>query len=454
MLSPLDMFQIGIGSSSSHTVGPMKIALKFVKSLADKKILLHVVMVKVELFGSLALTGEGHATLNAVVSGLAGQNPHDIKTEDFLSIYTTAIKSKKLKLLDEKLINFDPLQDIILEKNIFLKEHPNAMRINAYDKDQSILYSQDYFSVGGGFIIEKGEAPWQTTEIQIPFPFETAAELFQLCEKNNLMISELVIKNELANKSIEQLEQAVLEIANRMSESVENGINSKIKILPGGINVHRRAPEMYRKLNKDGLENNIASQRLLAMAFAMAVNEENAAFGKVVTAPTNGSAGTIPGVLEYYKRFYKDADKDKVISFILTAGAIGTLYKIGASISAAEVGCQGEIGVSCSMATAALTAVLGGNVKQVMRAAEIAMEHSLGMTCDPVKGLVQVPCIERNGVAASRAIDIAGMALLEDGDGIISLDAVIQTMLSTGLDMNSHYKETALGGLAVNHINC
>ena len=457
MLSPLEMFNIGIGSSSSHTVGPMKAALSFVQLLETENILSKVKGLKVNLFGSLALTGEGHGTLYAVISGLCGETPRGIFPEVFLTKYDEVLKKKEIDLLGKHTIIFDPLTELLLEKTKFLPEHPNAMRFTALDENKDILLSKEYFSIGGGFVVDKesvGKKNENKESASVLYSFKNANELFALCQKNKMSVAELVMQSELTSKSRAEVESAVLDIVNAMADSIKRGITTKMRVLPGGINVCRRTPELYQKLNTPDIQTNIANQRLLAMTFAMAVNEENAAFGKIVTAPTNGSAGTIAGVLEYYKTFCQSDTQDKLIDFILTAGAIGVLYKMGSSISAAEVGCQGEIGVSCSMAAAALTAVLGGNLKQVERAAEIAMEHSLGMTCDPVNGLVQIPCIERNGVAASRAIDIAGMVLHESGEGKVSLDAVIKSMLETGRDMNMHYKETSLGGLAVNHVNC
>jgi L-serine dehydratase len=456
MLSPLDMFNIGIGSSSSHTVGPMKAALEFVTLLEQKSLIKETQRIKVELFGSLALTGEGHGTLLAIISGLSGENPKDITTPNFMQHYADVSKHSQIFLAGKYLINFDLKHDMVLEKNKFLPEHANGMRFSSLTREGKLLLTKEYFSIGGGFILDKDamiEKAITPTE-KVPYNFSNATELFALCDKHGLSIAELALQNELSHRSKAEVEKIALEIIDAMGKSVEHGISTRSTVLPGGINLTRRAPGLYKKLNQPGIETNVADQRLMAMTFAMAVNEENAAFGKIVTAPTNGSAGTIAGVLEYYQRFCKPVTTKQQIEFILTAGVIGVLYKMGASISAAEVGCQGEIGVSCSMAAGALTAVLGGTLKQIERAAEIAMEHSLGMTCDPVNGLVQIPCIERNGVAASRAIDIAKLVLLENGEGNISLDEVIKTMLETGRDMNMHYKETALGGLAVNHVNC
>ncbi len=460
MLSPLDMFAIGVGPSSSHTVGPMKAGLEFANYLNTHNLLNQVVQLKAHLYGSLALTGAGHGTFLAVINGLAGQHPKTIDPDTIYSRVDQIKASKKLILGGVYEIDFDYDLDLLIHKDQALPEHSNGMRFIALNQAQQIIYEQEYFSIGGGFILDKEqisqrkESEGLAADIVLPYPFSTAHELFDHCMQHKLSIAELVMANEMVKRSREDVRTEALEIANVMSYSVKRGLATQ-GILPGGLNVKRRAPQLYSKLSNQDL--NLVShqdQRLLAMTYAIAVNEENAAFSRVVTAPTNGSAGTIPGVLEYYRNFYLGVTDDKIIDFILTAGAIGNLYKYGASISAAEVGCQGEIGVACSMAAGALTAVMGGNVLQVEKAAEIAMEHCLGMTCDPIDGLVQIPCIERNGVAASKAIDIAKLALLEDEPGKVSLDAVIHTMMETGRDMSTRYKETALAGLAVNVVAC
>lgn len=460
MLGPLDMFAIGVGPSSSHTVGPMKAGLEFANYLNTHNLLNQVVQLKAHLYGSLALTGAGHGTFLAVINGLAGQHPKTIDPDTIYSRVDQIKASKKLILGGVYEIDFDYDLDLLIHKDQALPEHSNGMRFIALSQAQQIIYEQEYFSIGGGFILDKEqisqrkESEGLAADIVLPYPFSTAHELFDHCMQHKLSIAELVMANEMVKRSREDVRTEALEIANVMSYSVKRGLATQ-GILPGGLNVKRRAPQLYSKLSNQDL--NLVShqdQRLLAMTYAIAVNEENAAFSRVVTAPTNGSAGTIPGVLEYYRNFYLGVTDDKIIDFILTAGAIGNLYKYGASISAAEVGCQGEIGVACSMAAGALTAVMGGNVLQVEKAAEIAMEHCLGMTCDPIDGLVQIPCIERNGVAASKAIDIAKLALLEDEPGKVSLDAVIHTMMETGRDMSTRYKETALAGLAVNVVAC
>jgi L-serine dehydratase len=461
MLSPLDMFAIGIGPSSSHTVGPMKAGLAFANRIIEAGYLEQVIKLKIELFGSLALTGEGHGTFLAVINGLAGEDPKTINPDTIFSRVEQIKLSKQLCLAKLKLIDFDYQQDLLIHKDKFLPQHANGLQFSAYDASNQLILTGEYFSIGGGFIVESDYFLAENCANQndlladsIPYPFTTAKELFDLCSLHNLTIAQLVMANEQIKFSYAQIRAQTLEIAEVMHSSIQRGIIAK-GLLPGGLDVKRRANKLYEKLIKSDF-NQITDQdrRLLAMTYAIAVNEENAAFSRVVTAPTNGSAGTIPGVLEYYRNFYLGVTDDKIIEFILTAGAIGVLYKYNASISAAEVGCQGEIGVACSMAAGALTAVLGGSVLQVEKAAEIAMEHCLGMTCDPIQGLVQIPCIERNGIAASKAIDIAKLALLEDEPGKVSLDAVIHTMLQTGHDMSSKYKETALAGLAVNVVNC
>ncbi len=457
MLGPLDMFSIGIGPSSSHTVGPMKAGLEFASLL--ERYISQVHRIEIQLFGSLALTGEGHGTFLAVLNGVSGQHPKTIDP-DSLHPRVDKIKSTgKILILDKYSLQFDYEKDLIINKKEFLPQHANGMRFIAYDSDKHIVLHKEYFSIGGGFILDeiqiknrKKLESANTIDRPLPYPFTTADELFNLCKQHNMTVAQLVTANEMTRKTPEQLKSEALELIAVMHYSVERGLHQS-GILPGGLNVRRRAPNLYQKLSTN-LVVLPQDQRLLAMVYAIAVNEENAAFSRVVTAPTNGSAGTIPGVLEYYRNFVEESTEEKQIEFILTAGCIGMLYKYGASISAAEVGCQGEIGVACSMAAGALTAALGGTLIQVEKAAEIGMEHCLGMTCDPINGLVQIPCIERNGVAASKAIDIARLALLEDLPGKISLDRVIATMLKTGHDMSTNYKETALGGLAVNFVNC
>lgn len=447
MLGPLDMFSIGIGPSSSHTIGPCKAALTFIENIISKDILKDVYSLQVKLYGSLALTGKGHGTDIAILNGLSGNDPRMVTPIIFKSLSKKIIKANQINLGNKKIIKFNINKDIIHCNDIFLNEHPNALEFFIYDINNKLLKSKIYFSVGGGFILDKEE--FEKTKHQNDKSvslFKTAEELKKICEKEHLSIAELMFKIELNKRSMAEINKYALLLISAMHESVKSGLKTD-GIIPGGLNIMRRAPNLYNRLK---LKND---ERILAVVYAIAVNEENADFGRVVTAPTNGSAGTIAGVLEYYRNQYNPTE-EKLIEFIMVAGAVGMLYKLGASISAAEVGCQGEIGVACSMAAAALTAVLGGNIMQITKAAEMAMEHHLGMTCDPILGLVQAPCIERNGIAASKAIDIATIALSEEKNGIVSLDDVIKTMLQTGKDMSSKYKETALGGLAVNIATC
>lgn len=457
MLGALDMFSIGIGPSSSHTIGPMKAACKFISLLEEQGQLKNIIRVKANLYGSLALTGVGHGTIFAVLNGLCGEFPETVDPDLFILQGNKIKQEGCLNLLGKHKIQFNFNEDFKLNKTESLPGHPNGMMFSVWFENGD-FYQKQYFSIGGGFILDQDqmqyhEAPDKYTA-DVPYKFTTANELFGLCKQHNISIAELVTQNELKRKTIADVRREALGIIQVMHESAMNSIKHDGE-LPGGLKVKRRAKNLYEKLTNPAINmETFQKQRLLAMAFAIGVNEENAAFRRIVTAPTNGAAGTIPGVLEYYRDFCDGATEDKLVEFILTAGAIGVLYKVGASISAADVGCQGEIGVASSMAAAALTAVLGGSLIQIEKAAEIAMEHSLGMTCDPVNGLVQIPCIERNGVAASRAIDIARLSLLEDYAGLVSLDQVIKTMLQTGRDMSNRYKETALAGLAVNIVNC
>lgn len=447
MLTPLDMFSIGIGPSSSHTIGPCKAALTFIENITKNNILNNVESLKVKLYGSLALTGKGHGTDIAILNGLSGNDPRTVEPNVFKNLSAKIVETNQINLANKKIIKFNMNTDIIHCNDIFLKEHPNALEFFVYDNNNKLLKNKIYFSIGGGFIVDKEEfAKNNYFSNDSVTMFKTAEDLKEICIKENLSLVELMFKIELSKRPINDMKEYALMLIKIMHESVQNGLNTE-GIIPGGLNIIRRAPNLYNKLK---IKND---ERILSVAYAIAVNEENASFGRVVTAPTNGSAGTIAGVLEYYRNQYKPTE-EKLIEFIMVAGAIGMLYKLGASISAAEVGCQGEIGVACSMASAALTAVLGGSLMQITKAAEMAMEHHLGMTCDPILGLVQAPCIERNGVAASKAIDIATIALSEEKDGIVSLDDVIKTMLQTGKDMSHKYKETALGGLAVNIATC
>jgi L-serine dehydratase len=365
------------------------------------------------------------------------------------------IQSKQLKLGDEKTITFTPEEDLLLHQKEVLPCHTNGMRFSAYDAEGNLLFEETYYSIGGGFIVTEANYGIDNTHIEVPYPFATARVLMDLCAQHNLSIDELMLANEKIWADEETVRQKLLDIADIMESCITTGCKTEGH-LPGGLNVRRRSSELYKKLMKDGVPKpgQYADIMNWLNAFAMAVNEENAAGGRIVTAPTNGAAGIIPAVLQYYKTFVESANEDGVIKFLLTAGAIAVLYKKSASISGAEVGCQGEVGTASSMAAGALAAVLGGSINQIENAAEIAMEHHLGMTCDPVAGLVQIPCIERNAMGALKAVNAARLALMEDGEHKVSLDKVIKTMFETGRDMMSIYKETSQGGLAVNVTEC
>lgn len=456
-ISVFDLFSIGVGPSSSHTVGPMRAAKAFAKQLEEKQLLTKTHHIVTDLYGSLALTGDGHGTNKAILNGFEGKDPESVDPDQMVPRMDEIIKQKKLLLLGKHSIDFDFEKHLLLHVNELLPHHSNGMRYSAYDSNNHLLFSQIYYSIGGGFIIKDDEIQENGgTQHQVPYPFETAEELLNLCKKNNLSIVELMIENEKTWRNEKQIQDNLLRIAEVMANCIEKGCRTE-GILPGGLNVKRRAPALFQKLQKDkkGIPSVFEESDIMNWlnVFAIAVNEENAAGGRVVTAPTNGAAGIIPAVLEYAKRFHKTAAKP-ITTFLLTAGAIGILYKKGASISGAEVGCQGEVGVAASMAAAGLAATLGGTIEQIENAAEIAMEHHLGMTCDPIKGLVQIPCIERNAMGSVKAVNAARLALMGDGTHKVSLDKVIKTMKQTGKDMMSIYKETSLGGLAVNVIEC
>ncbi|MES2998947.1 MAG: L-serine ammonia-lyase [Pseudomonadota bacterium] len=445
-VSIFDLFSVGIGPSSSHTVGPMKAAYEFVTELP----LDQVERLQVQLYGSLALTGRGHATDLAILNGLEAQLPDSVIPEELPVRAKEITEQKQLYLAGKKPIYFCEKTDLLFHQKELLPLHTNGMCFTALDAKGKKLKSQIYYSIGGGFIVTEQQFGKPQQSIAVPYPFSNAKELFNACKKSKLTISEMMLANEKALAPHKNIPAALLEIANIMQECVHKGCHTEGK-LPGGLLVKRRAPELYKKLkNKDIQKLPVfAGSFLWPTVYAMAVNEENAAGGRIVTAPTNGAAGIIPAVLTYYRHFYENVSDKSISDFLLTAGAIALLYKINASISGAEVGCQGEVGVACSMAAGALTAVLGGTLEQIENAAEMAMEHHLGMTCDPVAGLVQIPCIERNGVGAEKAIKLAYLALMEDGKNKkVSLDKVIETMFATGKDMMAIYKETSLGGLA------
>ena len=450
MISVFDMFSVGIGPSSSHTVGPMKAGAEFVGELAQDNALFETVdSVKVELFGSLGQTGIGHGTGKAVILGLLGELPDVIDVDSIESRLEEIRNSEQLRLNGQQLVRFPNKNAIIFHRRKSLPKHANALTFYAYAKD-ALLKQQTYYSIGGGFIIKDEDfdatkAHAATLQASVPFPFKTAEELLALCKTNGLSISSLMLRNESTFRSKHEVKQQLHNIWLVMKACIQRGIESE-GILPGGLKVVRRAPGLYRRLQTEHTNDPMQTMDWVNL-FALAVNEENAAGGRVVTAPTNGAAGIIPAVLQY-------VDEEVASRFLLTAGAIGILYKENASISGAEVGCQGEVGVACSMAAGALAEIMGGTAASVENAAEIGMEHNLGLTCDPVGGLVQVPCIERNAMGAIKAINASRLALRGTGDQKVSLDKVIKTMRDTGNDMKTKYKETARGGLAVNIIEC
>ena len=457
MISVFDMFSVGIGPSSSHTVGPMKAGAEFVGELAQDNALFETVdSVKVELFGSLGQTGIGHGTGKAVILGLLGELPDVIDVDSIESRLEEIRNSEQLRLNGQQLVRFPNKNAIIFHRRKSLPKHANALTFYAYAKD-ALLKQQTYYSIGGGFIIKDEDfdatkAHAATLQASVPFPFKTAEELLALCKTNGLSISSLMLRNESTFRSKHEVKQQLHNIWLVMKACIQRGIESE-GILPGGLKVVRRAPGLYRRLQTEHTNDPMQTMDWVNL-FALAVNEENAAGGRVVTAPTNGAAGIIPAVLQYVDKFIRPVDEEVASRFLLTAGAIGILYKENASISGAEVGCQGEVGVACSMAAGALAEMMGGTAASVENAAEIGMEHNLGLTCDPVGGLVQVPCIERNAMGAIKAINASRLALRGTGDQKVSLDKVIKTMRDTGNDMKTKYKETARGGLAVNIIEC
>jgi L-serine dehydratase len=457
-ISVFDIFKIGIGPSSSHTVGPMRAARRFAERLEADGELLRTASVKVELFGSLGFTGKGHGSDRAVLLGLEGEAPATVDVDSVTPRVARIAADKRVTLLGKHPVALDPETQLVFHRREKLPLHANGMRFTALDKDGAVVAERIYYSVGGGFVVDHTGAPADGStpaeRTVVPYPFNTAAELLQLAEEHGKSISGLMLDNEAALRPEAEVRRGLVEIWRAMEACVTRGCERE-GILPGGLKVRRRAAALHRKLKSDPAG---ASDPLMIMdwvnLFALAVNEENAAGGRVVTAPTNGAAGIIPAVAMYYRRFLPNADDEGTVRFLLTAAAIGALYKKNASISGAEVGCQGEVGVACSMAAGALAEVMGGTPAQVENAAEIGMEHNLGLTCDPIGGLVQVPCIERNAMGSVKAINAARLALQGDGQHKVSLDKVIKTMWRTGADMSSKYKETARGGLAVNIIEC
>lgn len=458
-ISTFDLFSIGVGPSSSHTVGPMRASRLFMQSLEKKEFLKDISRVKVDLYGSLALTGKGHATDIAVILGLNGETPEGVDPNKIQEKVEKIRLDKALFLLNKKIVHFHEENDLLFHKDKQLPFHPNGMRFTVFNNEKKELCSEVYYSVGGGFIVDHYTASQDKTfgddSHKLPFLFRTGEELLNLCRKNNLSIKDLMLENEKTWRSESEIRQGLLRIWEVMKICIERGCN-ETGILPGGLNVRRRASALFAHLQNQSqaLKRNPAEVMEWVSLWALAVNEENAAGGRVVTAPTNGAAGVIPAVMKYYEHFDENATEEGIITFMLTAGAIGILYKEGASISAAEMGCMGEVGVACSMAAAGLTAAFGGTNEQIENAAEIGMEHNLGLTCDPIKGLVQIPCIERNTMGAVKAINAALLALRGDGVHRVSLDQVIATMRATGNDMKNFYKETSLGGLAVNVPEC
>ncbi len=431
----------------------MRAARRFVAELSETGTLAKVGRVKAELYGSLALTGMGHGTDRAVLLGLTGEKPEEVDPAKIDAIVSTIRGTKTLNLFGTREVAFEERRDLLFHHDLLLPGHPNAMRFSAFDEAGGLLASDVYYSVGGGFIVKEGEpSSMDAVPLAVPHPFSNAAELLDEAEDKRLPIWQIMLENESALRDEKQVRERIQLIWSVMQACMERGLHTE-GILPGGLNVRRRAPGLYVKIQAQS-----ANEPWRAMdcvnAYAMAVNEENAAGGRVVTAPTNGAAGLVPAVARYYLQFIPEASDEGLLRFFLTAGAIGILYKENASISGAEVGCQGEVGVACSMAAAALAGALGATNKEVEHAAEIGMEHHLGMTCDPIGGLVQIPCIERNAIGAMKAINACRMAMQEAGEHKVSLDQVIRTMYETGLDMQSRYKETALAGLAVNVKEC
>ena len=456
-LSVFDLFKIGIGPSSSHTVGPMRAARQFALRLRERGLLEAVARISVELYGSLGATGKGHGSDKAILLGLSGHEPDSVDVDAINGIIERIRSAGELSLLGERAIGFNDKSDLTFNHRDTLPLHSNGMRFSAVGTAGLELLQGTYYSVGGGFVVsgEPGDRRIVPDLTQLPLPFRSGDELLALCERENTSIAGIMRRNERVWRSDGEIDAGLLNIWKVMQACVKRGCETP-GVLPGGYKVKRRAPELYRQLTAP--QEAAPHDPLIALdwvnLWALAVNEENAAGGRVVTAPTNGAAGIVPALMHYYARFVHGASDAGIVEFLLTAAAIGFLYKENASISGAEVGCQGEVGVACSMAAAALAAVLGGSVRQVENAAEIAMEHHLGLTCDPVGGLVQIPCIERNAIGAAKAINVARMALRGDGTHYVSLDKVIKTMRETGADMKTKYKETSRGGLAVNIVEC
>lgn len=464
-LSVFDIFKIGIGPSSSHTMGPMSAAARFLDEIAHgdwpRPHGVPIARLSASLHGSLAFTGIGHASDRAVILGLAGEKPDTVDPDRMEAIVAEVRRAREVAPPGHPAYRFNPETDLVLDRKTPLPGHANGMQFAAFDADRRLLLKRVYFSIGGGFVVADGELEAMKArkrppvDSAVPWPFRNAAEMLAMARRSGLSIAQMKRANEETRISRAELDAGLDRIWTSMRASIERGIASD-GVMPGGLNIRRRARAIHEKLQEEWKQNRrnpLLANDWLAV-YAMAVNEENAAGGRIVTAPTNGAAGVVPAVLRYYLHFHEDADDDGVRDFLLTAAAIGGIIKHNASISGAEVGCQGEVGVACSMAAGGLTAALGGSMGQVENAAEIGMEHNLGLTCDPIGGLVQIPCIERNAMGAVKAINAARIALRGDGTHYVSLDKVIKTMRETGADMKTKYKETARGGLAVNVIEC
>ena len=454
-LSAFDLYSVGIGPSSSHTVGPMRAAKSFADRLTESGLVPQVARVRAELFGSLGATGHGHGSPKAVVLGLEGEDPATTDTELAALRFDRLRESRVLTLAGTHAVRFDLDEDLVMHRRRSLPAHPNGMTFAAYDGSGAALLEKTYYSVGGGFVVDGAAAGADRVVLDdtaVRYPFSTARELLAVCAREGLSISDVMLVNEKAWRSEQEVRDGLLHLWSVMTACVERGFR-RPGVLPGGLKVPRRAPELFRELSGSGSQDPLQVMDWVNL-YALAVNEENAAGGRIVTAPTNGAAGIIPAVLHYYARFVSGADDDGIVRFLLTAAAVGILFKTNASISGAEVGCQGEVGSACSMAAAGLCELLGGSPEQVENAAEIGIEHNLGLTCDPVGGLVQIPCIERNAIASMKAINAARLAIRGDGVHKVSLDKAIKTMRETGADMKTKYKETARGGLAVNVIEC
>jgi L-serine dehydratase len=454
-LSVLDIFKVGLGPSSSHTMGPMNAARAFVGDLVEQGLLERTARVGVQLYGSLALTGLGHCTDRAVLLGLEGYQPDRIEPDEIEPALARIRGSSRLRLAGRHEIEFDEPLDLLWHRDQRLPLHTNGMRFTALDAAGAVLHREEFYSTGGGFVAraaEYGRPAAAGAGTPVPHPFQSATDLLQACRDEGLELHELVLANERAFRPDAETAAALLGIWSVMHGCIERGFRAT-GLLPGVLKVRRRAARLHRMLIESG-ERRPLDVMDWVNAFALAVNEENAAGGRVVTAPTNGAAGIVPAVIAYYRRFEPGASDEGVVRFLLVAGAIGMLYKRNASISGAEMGCQGEVGVACSMAAAGLVAALNGTSEQVENAAEIGMEHNLGLTCDPIAGLVQIPCIERNAMGAVKAINAARLAMRGDGTHKVSLDQVIATMRQTGRDMSVIYKETSQGGLAVNVPEC